>query len=87
MCETIRLSDGSSMVVCGVRRSRRAPKCAHPDCTDRVAVECDHPTDDGKTCDRGTCRAHAKPIDRNVDWCWKCVQLEARRGIQPRLAL
>lgn len=87
MCETIRLSDGSAMIVCGVRRGHR--HCAYPDCRAAATVECDHAVDDvvGKTCDRATCRAHAKPIAKNVDWCWLCARAEAKRGNSPRLAL
>jgi hypothetical protein len=87
MCDTVRFNDGSAAIVCFGHGRGRRKKCAYPTCTARATVECDHQEAAGKTCDRATCRAHAKPIDRNVDWCWKCAQLEARRGHQPRLAL
>ena len=86
MCERVALPGGGYAIVCGGHRRSRKP-CAYPGCKAFVEVECDHATADGKTCDRGTCRAHAKPIDRNVDWCWLCAREEAKRGNSPRLAL
>jgi hypothetical protein len=80
------MPDGSFAIVCGGHRRRSRKRCAYPECKGFVEVECDHETD-GKTCDRGTCRAHAKPIGKNVDWCWLCARAEAKRGNSPRLAL
>lgn len=86
MCERVALPGGGFAIVCGGRHSRK--QCAYPGCTARVTVECDHKAEGAaKTCDRGTCRAHAKPIAANVDWCWQCARAEAKRGNSPRLAL
>lgn len=86
MCERVLMADGGFAIICGGRRSRRA--CSYPDCHAAASVECDHKADGAtKTCDRATCRAHAKPIDKNVDWCWLCARAEAKRGNSPRLAL
>lgn len=87
MCERVPMPGGGYAIVCGGhRRSQR--RCAYPNCRGNVTVECDHTADGSdKTCDRGTCRAHAKPIAKNVDWCWLCAREEAKRGNSPRLAL
>lgn len=88
MCERIALPGGGFAIVCGGRRAHRPHRhCAYPGCIKTVAIECDHTDAAGKTCDRGTCRAHAKPIARNVDWCWLCAREEAKRGNAPKLAL
>jgi hypothetical protein len=86
MCERVALPGGGFAIVCGGHR-RSTKKCAYPDCRASVSVECDHQDAAGKTCDRGTCRAHAKPIGADVDWCWLCAREEAKRGNSPRLAL
>lgn len=87
MCERVVMGDGSVVIVClGHRRGRRK-KCAYPQCSSPASVECDHRDSLGVTCDRATCRAHAKPIAKDVDWCWLCARAEAKRGNSPRLAL
>ena len=87
MCERVALPGGGYAIVCGGRHRDRRP-CAYPGCKARVSIECDHTADgSSKTCDRGTCRAHAKPIAKDVDWCWLCAREEAKRGNAPRLAL
>lgn len=86
MCERVALPGGGYAIVCGGRRTRR--KCTYPDCRGEGSIECDHKAEGSdKTCDRVTCRAHAKPIAKNVDWCWLCAREEAKRGNSPRLAL
>lgn len=85
MCERIAVPGGFAIVCGGHRRNRK--RCAYPDCKAFVDIECDHQDEAGKTCDRGTCLAHAKPIGKNADWCWLCARAEAKHGNAPRLAL
>lgn len=83
-CESVDLPGGGKAILCYGRGRRR--RCTYPGCATDGSVLCDHDTE-GKTCDRLTCRAHAKPIGKNVDWCWQCAREEAKRGNSPRLAL
>lgn len=93
MCERVELPGGGFAIVCGGHARKR--RCAYPDCRANATIECDHVGrsgfglfDENKIrCDRATCRAHAKPIAKNVDWCWLCAREEAKRGNSPRLAL
>jgi hypothetical protein len=86
VCERVPVPGGGFAIVCGGhRRSRK--RCAYAGCKGFIEIECDHLDSLGKTCDRGTCRAHAKPIAKDVDWCWLCAREEAKRGNSPRLAL
>jgi hypothetical protein len=89
MCERVAMPDGSFAIVCGGTRRRFKTRCTYPGCFQTATVECDHTEEAGatKTCDRLTCRAHAKPIAKEIDWCWLCARAEAKRGNSPRLAL
>lgn len=83
-CDVVKLPDGTT---CIVKRSRRA-QCAHPDCRREHDVLCDHTVPgQQRTCNRKCCRAHAKHVGPDADWCWRCVQDEARRGNIDKLAL
>lgn len=81
MCERLTMPDGSVAIVCGGHRGRRRP-CTYPGCRRPGEIECDGPRPNGKTCDRVTCRAHAKAIGPDRDLCWQCA-IAARR--QPSL--
>jgi hypothetical protein len=90
MCERVAMPGGGFAIICGGRNHHKFDKrrCAYPGCMARVSVECDHKADgSAKTCDRATCRAHAKPIGQDVDWCWLCAREELKRGNSPRLGL
>lgn len=87
MCERVAMPGGGFAIVCS-RGSHKRRSCTYPDCRSNGTVECDHKTEGSdKTCDRVTCRAHAKPIGKDVDWCWLCAREEAKRGNSPRLSL
>jgi hypothetical protein len=67
-CITIRLSDGTTAIVCG-RGSWRLARCYV--CGEPASYQCDHPTPrKSGLCDRYLCAAHrVKQKTRGVDFC------------------
>lgn len=65
MCETVRMKDGTVATVCFGHR-RRQQKCA---CGRPSTLQCDYPTEAGRTCDKYLCRGCAVPVGRNRDYC------------------
>jgi hypothetical protein len=64
-CKLMQLPDGTTAIVCGPRRKQT--KCAY--CNAPSTILCDFPIGKGKTCDRPTCREHAKTIGDDRDYC------------------
>lgn len=76
-CETMRLPDGTTAIVCS--RRRRRPRCSLLGCDRPGEFQCDAPVGKGRTCDRWVCRAHRKAIAPEVDLCprhARAVQME-----------
>jgi hypothetical protein len=84
-CYWTTLPDGTRVHI-NMGRGRQK-QCKYPRCRAAGTIECDHEKHDllaaagakPPTCDRLTCRAHAKPIGPNVDWCWLCAREEAKK--------
>ncbi len=64
-CEVVRLPGGQTAIVCGPRK--RIRPCAY--CSAPGVVLCDHEIGPGKTCDVPMCRAHAKHVEPDRDYC------------------
>jgi hypothetical protein len=65
--EVIRLSDGTTAIVCGSgRRPRRQCACG---CGTPASIQCDYPTEGGGTCDAFLCRRCAVPVEPDRDHC------------------
>lgn len=67
-CTTIRLPDGSGVIVCGARQPRAA-RCQWAGCLRPHAALCDFPIGNGRTCDAKICEAHRLRIGPNEDRC------------------
>ena len=69
-CETIRLSDGTTGIVC-TRGRRRLPKCSVKGCRDEGVYQCDAPAPRKKsgTCDKHLCGEHRVSVRQGVDYC------------------
>lgn len=78
MCHRMDLGDGNYAIVCGLRRPKR--RCQIDGCREIGEVECDYPapTKSG-TCDRLTCRRHAKSVGPDRDYCVTCALKDAQR--------
>ena len=69
-CRTIDLGNGASAIACS--RGQRAKLCVAPACGRPSTVLCDFPLVGGRagaTCDRPICRAHAKHVGPDRDYC------------------
>lgn len=72
-------------IVCTTRARRR--RCQAPGCSSWASRQCDFPLEDGKTCDRHICEAHARAqsgsgADR-IDYC-PAHPLERRERFEVR---
>ncbi len=52
-------------IICSRNEPRK--RCAY--CQEWSTILCDFPIGNGKTCDRPTCRTHAKNVGPNRDYC------------------
>lgn len=82
-CETERLPDGTTAIVCTRGRGRRRPKCSVRACDALGDYQCDAPVAGKKsgTCDRYLCKAHRVPQRGrpDVDFCPEHAQAAAER--------
>jgi hypothetical protein len=65
-CEHIHFPDGSSVIICGLRRTKKFCSCG------RIAdFECDWkvPSRKSGTCDHGICKAHAQQVGPEKHLC------------------
>lgn len=66
-CQTIRMPDGTAMIVCG-GRAPRAARCQVAGCTVPHVALCDHPMASG-TCDMRLCGRHRVELGAQDDRC------------------
>ncbi len=67
-CQTVRMPDGTAMIVCGVR-APRAARCQAAGCSRTHVALCDHPMGNGKTCDMRLCGSHRVQLGPEDDRC------------------